>query len=162
MNIVYCIDTSAWIEMKERYPFGIFPSLWNKLNALIEGNRLISTQQVYEELKKKDDEIFQWVKQRKKMFKELDQEQVILAQDIITKFPQLIDPQKETPDADPFVIALALVKKRDLTLLGDQCIVTTEEKLGSRNKPKIPDVCGHYALKHFSSLEFFNNEGWRF
>jgi len=148
--------------MKERYPFHIFPSLWKELDTLIESGRLISPHQVYEELSKKDDEIFQWVRRRKKTFRKLDEEQVALAQEIVARFPKLIDPQKETPDADPFVISVALVERRNLTLLGGQCIVVTEEKPGGGTRAKIPDVCNSYAIEHFSIIEFFNNEGWKF
>lgn len=148
--------------MKERYPFDIFPTLWDKLNMLIESKRLISHQQVYEELKGKDDELLQWAKQHKKMFRELDQEQNALVKKILAKFPRLIDPLKQTAEADPFVIALAIIERRNLTMLGDDCSVVSEEKPSRGNRPKIPDVCNYYDLGHFLSLEFFSNEGWKF
>lgn len=148
--------------MKERYPFNTFPGLWSQLDTLIKSNRLISPQQVYEELQKWDDEVFRWVNQCRKLFKPLDNEQTAVAKEILEKFPSLIDPQKETADADPFVISLAKVKTKNLTLLGDECIVVSQEKPGSGIRAKIPDVCSNFAVKHFSSIEFFNNEGWKF
>lgn len=159
---IYCIDTSAWTNIKRLYPFDIFPSLWEKLDTLIQNNRLISPQQVHEELKKWDDDVFRWVKQRRKLFRQLDEEQIAVAKDILHKFPNLIDWQKETADADPFVISLAIVETRNLTLLGGECIVVSNEKLGGGTKAKIPDVCNDFGVKHFSSIEFFNNEGWKF
>ncbi len=166
MTIIYCIDTSAWIGIKQVYPEKSFPSVWNKLDTLVRSNRVISPQEVYNELEKKDDEVFRWVKQRKQMFISLnDEEQIALVFDIEAKFPKLADSQKETPDADPFVIALAVLEKRNLALMGDECIVVSEEKPsggGIGGKPKIPDVCYYYKVKPFSSLDLIQNEGWTF
>jgi len=30
-HIVYCIDTSALIDLKQLYPSGVFPGLWENL-----------------------------------------------------------------------------------------------------------------------------------
>lgn len=164
MENCYCVDTSAWIDLKQLYPFEIFPSLWSKLDSLREANRLISPEQVYEELRKKDDEVFQWVRGRRTLFREIDEEQIILVQEILSVFLRLIDPQKETPDADPFVIALSVLETRNLRLLGGECIVVSQEKLGGGRRVKIPEVCSnfHYPVKHFSLIDFFKGENWRF
>jgi hypothetical protein len=148
--------------MAERYPFHVFRSLWDKLGTLIQNGRLISPQQVYLELEKQHDEIYKWAKQRRRIFRELDQEQIVLAQEIVTRFPNLIDPQKETAEADPFVISLAMVETRNLTMLGERCVVVSEEKSRRSGKVKIPDVCNTYGVGHLSALEFFENEGWEF
>lgn len=164
MSIIYCIDTSAWIDMKELYPARIFLTLWNKLDVLVKSGRVIAPQEVYSELDKKDDEVLQWVKQRKRLFKSLnDEEQLALVFDIQEKFPNLVDPQKETPDADPFVVALAFLETRNLTMIGDQCVVVSQEKPSSNvsDKPKIPDACNAYGVKHLSILDLLDNEGWK-
>ena len=96
------------------------------------------------------------------MFRQLDEERIIIAKDVLNKFPALTDPQKETEDADPFVIALAIVETKNLQLLGDQCAVVSQEKGRVGTKVKIPDVCNHYGIKHFLLIDFFNNEGWKF
>ncbi len=152
--------------MKERYPPRTFPTLWNKLDTLVKSSRVISPQEVYGELDKKDDEVLKWVKQRKQMFVNLnDEEQIALVFDIEAKFPKLVDPQKETPEADPFVIALAVLETKNRILFGDECIVVSEEKPGGdgiSGKPKIPDVCYSYGVRHFSILDLIQNEGWTF
>lgn len=166
MRVIYCVDTSSWIELKERYPPRTFLNLWNKLDTLVKSSRVISPQEVYGELDKKDDEVLKWVKQRKQMFVNLnDEEQIALVFDIEAKFPKLVDPQKETPEADPFVIALAVLETKNRILFGDECIVVSEEKPGGggiSGKPKIPDVCYSYGVRHFSILDLIQNEGWTF
>ena len=108
---VYCIDTSALIDLKIYYPLNRFPSMWQRLEQLVKVDRLIAPEQVFEELKPKlgsnGDEIYRWAKAHKRMFKALDSQQTKLATAIIAKFPGLIDPNKTIPDAGPFVIALA-------------------------------------------------------
>jgi hypothetical protein len=160
----YCVDTSTWIELKRFYPAKSFPTLWNKIEQLIKSGRLISPQEVYNELSKKDDEVFKWVKQHRQLFINLnDEEQIALVSEIQKDFPNLVDPLKETPEADPFVIALSILDTKNHRMFGEECIVVSQEKLKSKGstKPKIPDVCKYYNVKHFSILDLIENEGWQ-
>lgn len=162
MNFIYCVDTSGWTALKRSYPPANFPSLWDRIDALIKNRRLISPKEVYAELEKQDDAVLKWVKQRRQLFRNFDQEQVALVLEIERKFPKLINSLKETPVADPFVVALAILETRNVKMLGDECAVVSAEKPGSINKPKIPDVCNSYGIKHFTNVELICNEGWIF
>ena len=162
METIYCIDTSSWIDAKTIYSITNFPSFWDKLDALVTTKQIISPHEVYDELKQKDDEVFNWVNKRKQIFKVLDEEQVAVAKEIMTKFPGLIDEQKEIPDADPFVISLAIVESKNLALMEEKCIVVTGEKPGSPNKPKIPDVCISYGIEYLNITALVGREGWVF
>jgi len=113
-------------------------------------------------LEKQDDELLQWAKRHKEIFLRLDEEQVALGMDIVAGFPTLVNPLKQTPDADPFVIALAILEKKKLMLIGDECVVVSAEKRGSQQKYKIPDVCAHFGIRHFSILDVIAEEGWTF
>jgi len=160
---IYSIDTSALINMKILYPQDIFLSLWRNLETLINQGRLISPQEVFEELRKKDDELLEWAETYKSMFKNLDADQLEKVRDILRRFPRLIDPQKTTPDADPFVIALAMCKERQRTFWDEHRIVVSEEKLaGPGARPKIPDVCKSYGVECISLTELFRKENWQF
>ena len=107
----YCIDTNALIDLWRRfYPLDIFPSLWKDLEALIPEDYLIAPREVLNELEKWDDELLKWAKNHKKMFKDLDYDQMQQVTKVLKDFPSLVDPDKTTPDADPFVIALAISK----------------------------------------------------
>jgi rRNA maturation endonuclease Nob1 len=164
---VYCIDTSALIDLKLLYRMKTFPSLWCNLSDLIKDDRLISSRQVLEELKKKDDELLCWARKSTKMFKVEDRDQINTAQEILRRFRDLVDPNKQIPDADPFVIALAVVKNRQISLFGEKCIVVTQEKrAGAGGRPRMPDVCSVYGIECFygstALAEFFEREGWEF
>lgn len=151
----YCIDTNALIDLWRRfYPPDIFTSLWKKIENLISQGELIAPREVFSELEKQDDELFKWVKKHKKMFKDLDNEQMNLMREIERHFPNLIDARKETPDADPFVIALAISK--------GWTVITSEKSASPGGPPKIPDVCENYNVKCISLIEFFREQKWEF
>lgn len=163
-QIIYCIDTSALIDLKQLYPSDVFSTLWKKLDELVKQGRLIAPREVLKEIEEKDDELLRWVKKHKKMFKKLNQQQVEVVKEIQQRFPTLVDPAKEIPDADPFVIALAIAesKKTKELLFKDQYIVITQEKPSRGGKPKIPDVCQHYRIAWMPVGELFKKEQWRF
>jgi hypothetical protein len=150
----YCIDTNALIDLWRRfYPSDIFPSLWKDLEDLILKDCLIAPHEVLNELEKWDDGLLKWAKNHKRMFKDLDYDQMQQVGKILKDFPNLVDPNKTTPDADPFVIGLAISK--DWT-------VVTSEKPSTGGRPKIPDVCKKYNMKCISLLEFFREQKWTY
>ena len=160
----YCTDTSALIELHATYGSDVFVSLWQNVAELVKEGRLIAPREVLREIEKKDDDLLKWVKNHRKIFREEEIEQIQSAQEILSDFPNLIDPAKETPDADPFVIALAIIEntKRQDFLFKGQCIVVTQEKPSRRSRPKIPDVCQHYGIECISVAGLFRKEGWKF
>ena len=160
--LTYSMDTSGWTLLKRGYPLSNFPSLWRNVELLDNNRRLISPNEVYDELEKQDDELFRWAKQHKQVFLKLDDEQVAVGLQIVNDFPTLVNPLKQTPDADPFVISLAVVQRKRSILLGDECIVVSAEKRGGPQKSKIPDVCTHFGIRHFTILDVIAEEGWTF
>jgi len=160
--LIYSMDTSGWTALRRGYPAGSFPSLWQNVDLLAKNDRLISPDQVYAELEKQDDELLKWAKSRKRIFLKLDDEQVAVGLQIVADYPSLVNPLKQTPDADPFVISLAIVRQKRATILGDECIVVSAEKRGSPQKYKIPDVCAHLGIRHFTILSVIAEEGWTF
>ena len=120
---------------------------------------------MFKEVEFKDDELLQWAKRHRHMFRKLDAEQAKKVREISETFPSLTDPNKEIPDADPFIIALAVVENesQQQDLFARQCIVVTQEGRGrSKGKIQIPDVCDHYRLECIATLELFRRENWKF
>ncbi len=144
----YCIDTSALIHMSIVYPRDVFPSPWEDLEMLKRNARLVAPPQVLEELRPKNDALLEWAKANRDMF-EATEEEIRLAADIVHKFSRLVDTERETEQADPFVIALAIT---------NGCSVVTEEK--GESERKIPGVCAHYQVECLSLLEFFREQDW--
>lgn len=150
----YCIDTSAIIDLWRRhYPPDVFESLWRDIEGLIGQGMLVAPQEVFDEIASLDDELLKWAKQNKHMFESLDLSQISEVTTIEREFPNLVDPNKQTPDADPFIIALAKTK----------CwAVITSEKPGTENRPKIPDVCRRKSVRCLSLIEFFREMNWKY
>jgi len=164
MNI-YIIDTSSLIEMKERYPKKNFPTLWNKVEKLIQDGRLITHIEVKKEIEKGDDELKEWIKKKniKKMFTKPDKNQIEKVQEILEKYSFLAKADKpEEPNADPWLIALAIVKKEKESgrLFRNNYIIVTEES--TRKTNRIPWVCKGIGIECIKFIELIQRERWSF
>ena len=161
---VYCIDTSALIDLKALYPEEVFPGVWAELDKLIEAGRMIAPKEVQKEIKKWDTWLYRWASKHKRMFAKLDKDQVRCVSELLSVFPDLPDPKKRTPDADPFLVALALGRKRKdkQYLFKTKYVVVTQEKYKHQGKPKIPNACEHYRIEWIPLTELLGREKWRF
>jgi len=84
---------------------------------------------------------------------------------ILKKYSSLAKPDKDGPQADPFVIALAVSLEKDpqktlIKTIKKRIIVTEERLKGS--KEKIPFVCKDYDIDCINVIELFRTEGWKF
>lgn len=159
----YVMDTSSLIDLKEKNPMDIYETVWKKLESLIDHGFLISPEEVKREVLIWDDELGKWAGKNERMFKPLNGSQIRKVFEIQSDFPSLVDLDKETPEADPFVVALALVKDPQPTIetVGTERVVVSEEKRRG-NRVRIPMVCQRYGLKCLSIFDVFRTEGWKF
>lgn len=152
--MIYCVDTSSLIAAwQERYPIENFPKFWDRMECLIEEGRLVSPIEVFNETKKRSDELHGWLKKHKnQMFRELDDEVQLEVASVLQQFPRLVADKKVRTSADPFVIALASVTGHQL--------VTEEKPTGNLNRPNIPDVCAQLSIPTISVLQVIQREKW--
>lgn len=142
----YCVDTSGWLDGWQRnYPPDVFPTLWSRVDVAIEVGDIFSSEEVYIELQKKDDEIHDWMKARKEMLVPLTESIQTIASDLLSEFPRLVDTLRNRSKADPFVIATAIDRKAT--------VVTGEPVTGNMTKPRIPDVCNVRGLRCITFLQ---------
>lgn len=159
MPTVYVADSSALIDLNVLYPQTVFQKVWSNLETLVQANRLISPNEVFKEIEKKDDELFSWCKNNRRMFVSYNNEHLRYVGEIMTSYPELVYNDALNPVADPFVIAIAIVLK-DQSLDSSIPIVVAHE---SRRSPvKIPAICTHYQIDNMRLLEMFSAEGWKF
>jgi hypothetical protein len=152
--MIYCVDTSSLIAAwQERYPIDNFPKFWDRVDGLVKEKRLVSPVEVFLETENRSDELHGWLKARKAdIFFELDDAVQRAATNVLMRFPRLVEDKKLSTSADPFVIALALVRGVP---------VVTEEKLtGSDRKPHIPDVCAAFGVECKNLLDMIRSEKW--
>jgi hypothetical protein len=150
----YSFDTSAFIEAWIRhYPYDVFPVVWEHLDGLIQNNHLKASDEVSRELEEHGDELWAWVKRRKKrLFIPLESAIQRRATRILQQFPGLAKNDRTRRDADPFVIALAGVH--------DLIVVTYENSKPSN--PRMPDVCQRLDIPCITLVELFRRENWSF
>jgi len=149
---IYVVDTCSFTTLHKIYPKVVFPGVWEKVDELIESERLISVDEVYHEISRQDDALAKWAKTKKEMFIPLTEEVQDAAKDIVNKFVKLLDFKKNKSGADPFLIGLAQIR--------DGAIVVTEEKYsGGPDKHKIPDICDAMKIPHMNFLAMIKSEG---
>ncbi|RZN38276.1 MAG: DUF4411 family protein [Methanophagales archaeon ANME-1-THS] len=152
---VYCSDASALINITRYpgYPKDVFPTIWKKLESMIKGGELISHVEVFKEIKKRNDPIYQWCKQNKNMFKDIDDCQIKELENIKTKYDPIYwntEINKGGPWADPWVVALSIC---------EDAIIITDEK----NAPNhIPWIANHFDRRCLNLIDFFKEVGIRY
>ncbi|MEO0139477.1 MAG: DUF4411 family protein [candidate division WOR-3 bacterium] len=159
MKVIYIIDTCSIIDLKDIYPMDIFPSVWKKMGELYINGRLIAPEEVKKEIR--DEELKEWIKNKKKMFIPPSPYQVNKVKEILEKYPSLSKhKQPGGPNADPWLIALALELTDKPKILPNKYVIITEE---SKDKPgKIPAVASSYNIDCINLVELFRKEGWKF
>jgi len=164
-NEIFCIDSSSFIRLHRDYPPDFSKDIWFEFEELFDQDKIISHIIVFEELttnSENKDELTKWILPKRKYFKDYSLIQLHYVSQIINKFPNLIESDREKDQADPWLIALAIEEQLQMKLFNpkQKVVVVNEE---SKNKlQKIPDVCNHYGLENLNLLELFNYFGWDF
>ena len=160
LGINYAVDTNVLITLMAHHPQDkpTYQAIWDEIEALIKQENIFSTMIVYEEIIRylgKNDQLKKWaISHKKRFFISPDKETWQLAQDIIKKFPDLLNKKKlqtGEPDADPFLIALA--KSEGATII-------TQERKDLPNR--IPMVASYYRVKSIDLYEFFERRKLKF
>ncbi len=156
--MIYVFDTSSLSKLKHFYP-GVFKSVWQGLETLIENGELVSTREVWREMERGNNDQYTnaWFKKHKEIFTMPTAAELQFVAEIFQHkhFQMLIGEQqrlKGTPVADPFVIACAKVKGGT---------VVTEEQL-KPNAARIPNVCQHFKIPCINLETFMQQQGWSF
>src|SRR5262245_41202884 len=151
---IYSVDSSALIHGWRRiYRPKNFGFVWDRLGVLIEEGRCKASIEVYNDLGKKDDELFKWCKERRdKLVVDIDDNIQAHVARIMKAYPRLVDTVKGRSGSDPFVIALAASTNPAMT-------VVTEESAG---KVRIPDVCNAEKIAHCGLADLIERENWKF
>ncbi|MBL7160777.1 MAG: DUF4411 family protein [Candidatus Aenigmarchaeota archaeon] len=160
-NNCYIMDTSSLVKLNRENPIDVFPTVWKKLNDLVNNDRLIAPKEVSNEIQQNDDQLCKWVNKNKKMFKDITKRQIEIVKEILKKYPAIIKTDRKY-DADPWVIALAIETSTDpqKTLFNIKRVVVSEEKLIG-NKIKIPFICNDYDIESINVIDMFREEGWK-
>ncbi|MBQ9683447.1 MAG: DUF4411 family protein [Neisseriaceae bacterium] len=163
----YVFDTCSIRALQHFYP-AIFGSIWQKIDELVEHEEMISTKEVFNELKRQDisKELQEWVKNKKSIFKKPTAEETEFVSEILRtqNFAGLIGKKQQLkgqPVADPFVVACA--KQYNATVVTEEGWDHDKDELEPKPKAaKIPNVCQHFGIRCIDLETFMNEQGWRF
>ena len=115
-NAIYCLDASAIIHAwVEAYPPSHFGALWEYVDEAIQAGRIISAEDVRQELNHPE-ELKQWANRHRSMFHELEPDLVASLKTVLQwardrHSAQGIEFLPSDLKADPIVVALARIRK---------------------------------------------------
>lgn len=146
MGTKYVFDSNIFMNLQQRQPIDVYPSVWEKISELMKGGIIISSQEVYEEILVGEDYLSEWAKQRNEYFLPTDEETQKVVRDILLMHRGLVEGGKKKNNADPFVIAVAKI---------NGCTIVSEETpTNNPNSPKIPDVCSNLGINCINFVSF--------
>lgn len=150
----YCLDTSSYIELKNKYPRDVFESLWEIFEDFINDNKMKSPQLVFDELLEGDsqEDIVKFIKIHKGLLLQEFCEEIDNTNQYLTKkYPEFVekDTNQVKNNADLFVISTAKV---------NNLIVITEERRKEKSKKRIPNICDLEGIECMSLLDMIKRE----
>lgn len=154
----YVFDNSPLSALFRNYYRESFPTLWQRFDQLVADGRLVSTREVFREIKDGPIEgLLEWAKQNRELFATPTAEEGAFVAKIyaVPHFQQNIEQKKLLRGgkvADPFVIARAACENRT--------VVTVE--VMKPNAVRIPNICAHFRVMCLSLPAFMQAEDWTF
>jgi hypothetical protein len=167
---LYSVDASALIEMEHVYRYAQFRPMWDFVGGLGQQRRLFVAPSVKDECAGSDT-FSAWFGEHPSLIwaysSALGKYLSALMVELTRDHMPLVDPNSTRHQADPQVIALALMlEERDLADLhgGSQraCHVVSYERQrrGATGLAKMRDVCLHYGLGYLEWPAVLEIEGW--
>ena len=155
---MYFFDTNVFIQLGLYYP-SRFPTIWERINNLVQNGKLLSVREVRNELElgNASPYISGWVKANRKIFKIPSEKELHIVKNILgdNRFRGLVRREsilKGLPVADPFIIAAAKVHNG---------IVVTQENY-KPGAARIPTVCDVLEVRCVNLEKFLEREKLKF
>lgn len=157
---VYCFDTNSLITLDTHYKQGkVFGPLWADIDELLDAERFIIIEEVYDEILRHQGPQSTWLKDwlktnKKRFFQETGEEAMVMARKVIrenknTGFIKLEKMLSGKEEADPFLIGQAAV---------NGYVIVTEESQASGNR--IPKVAKKYGARAINLLAYLHERGF--
>jgi len=160
-NEVFLMDANSFIApYRQYYPFDMVPGFWSHIKECIGNGSIVIARKVFDEVMSGGDDLSNWVDQfRSKTLDHRDKNIVIACGKILDYLRTSHKYNDEAAYAwsgnkiaDPWLIATAHVY--------GQTVVTFEKSSNSPNKPKIPDICERFGVKHCSLFQMMRTLGF--
>lgn len=154
--MVHLLDANTLIDAnRDYYGLDTVPQFWDWLIYMGNQGEVKIPIEIYEELKRGNDALTEWVKREdveEALLYGQEADPAIVGQVLDTGYGQdLSDIQIEKIGRDPFLISYALVDPENIA------IVTTEVSKPSTTEPsnkRVPDVCYALGISHLHTFRF--------
>ena len=157
--MIFVFDTNVLSQMFHSYYRGRFKTLWSNFDNLVEGGRVTSTREAFNESQgDRIPALREWAKENKEsIFPTPNADEAIWVSKIfaVRHFQHVIEQKKILKggfNADPFIVA------RAAALNGT--VVTNESH--PLNGAKIPNICEHFKIPCVNFEGFMEVESWTF
>lgn len=151
---MYILDKNIFLTLGNYYPKR-FPTIWERLNHLVQEKKLWSVKEVKRELDINCPFLYveEWVTAHKHIFRNPTDGELRIVAEIFKNrhFQTLVKRQnllKGLPVADPFIVASAKANRS---------LVVTQEKY-AENGVKIPNVCKVFDVEYINMEQFLEKE----
>ena len=161
---MYLVDTNILLNAFNYYPRSAIPSYWKVFEARLSSGEFCVHEQVYEELKKKDDDKIRWLEATvpKDRLLTRDSAELGLYAEVTQWARFERNPAYQTKavrdflnHADSWLVASAAARR--LTLLTNE--TASPQKI---NRVKIPDAATAFGVSCYTNLEFLKSENIQF
>lgn len=162
--MAFLVDTNIFVDAHRRYyGFDIVPSFWDFLDQQFSAGSLVSIRPVLDELKKGDDALTDWAKNRPDFFKDLDDatvEKMVELADWANQQVRQGDLTQAAVDeflsvTDYFLVAFAAA--HDLVVLTHE-----QPSPGAKKRVLIPNVCKIFGVAYADTFEMMRSLGAQF
>lgn len=151
----YCFDANIVINLHRRFPRDIWPTVWDRIEALVAAGHAVLPREVLIELDRIDDNCVRWCKSLAGFVVEPDAGVIATVTDLANRFPGWVSQQQN--QADPWIVAQAL--RASLT------VVTEERRRGpgvADHNLGIPNVADAVSVPTMTFNNMVRAEGWSF
>lgn len=132
-------DTSAYLNgWRDHYPPATFPSVWELVAAAMADGRIVAPREVFNEIKRIDDDVCEWARARTAGFVEPTAEVQVAAGRILSKLPN----PGVRDGADPFVVAEAQLRALTVVTYEGRSFSGVPTKNWSKTMPGICSELG--------------------
>ncbi len=156
----YWLDSNVFIEAKRRYyRFKVVPAFWNWVDEAAENGSIVTSTEVFDELKGQGDDLANWVADRKEssLFVPPSDE----AQRVYSEISEFVVGNYEAAfatefldKADPWLIAQAKAADADDVVVTQEVWAPADAK-----KVKIPNICGQFGGPYRNTFEAMEDLG---
>lgn len=159
---MYLLDANTYIQAKNlHYRMCFCPAYWDWLDQQYDVSALASIRIVYDELTEGDDELSDWVKERRDHFMPVASDEIQQKFGEVAQHVAELDGKKQEytaqflSKADPWLVAAAATT--------GATIVTHEIRVpDNSSKVKIPNICEAFEVPYISTFQLLSNLQVRF